>query len=222
MPPNPKPSERLSSLFLEQSCWRIEPLAGQLSCSVPSVRRYLAEVGYFSSFTHNGGWYTLRSIPRFDRDGLWFHRDIGFSRAGSLTGTLVDLTARSSAGMTAEQLGVKLRCRCHSVLVQLCRQGRLQRRKIGHSHVYLAVDPDIAALQRESLEGLAVAELPAEIAVLILVELIRNPGSSFEQLAMAISRDRGVTVKAAQIEKLFDLHGLKKTIPTAQPEPCWQ
>ncbi len=219
MPPNPKPSERLSSLFLEQPCWRIEPLAGQLSCSVPSVRRYLAEVGYSSSFTHNGGWYTLRSIPRFDRDGLWFHRDIGFSRAGSLTNTLVDLTAGSSAGMTAEQLGAKLRCRCHSVLVQLCRQGRLQRWKIGHSHIYLAVDPDIAALQRQTLEGLAVAELPAEIAVLILAELIRNPDYSFDQLAGTISRDRGVTVKAAQIEKLFDRHGLKKTIPTARQGP---
>lgn len=219
MPRNPKPSDRLSTLFLDQPCWRIEPLAGRLSCSVPSVRRYLAEVGYFSSFTHNGGWYTLRSIPRFDPDGLWFYRDIGFSRAGSLTGTVVDLTAESSAGMTAEQLGAKLRCRCHSVLVQLCRQGRLQRRKIGHSHVYLAVDPDIAALQRQSLEGLAVAELPAEIAVLILVELIRNPDSSFEQLAAAISRDKGVIVKAAQIEKLFDRHGLKKTIPTARPGP---
>ncbi len=219
MPPSPKPSERLSTLFLDQPCWRIEPLASRLSCSVPSVRRYLAQVGYFSSFTHNGGWYTLRSIPRFDRDGLWFHRDIGFSRAGSLTNTLVGLTAGSSAGMTAEQLGAKLRCRCHSVLLQLCRQGRLQRRRIGHSHVYLAVDPDIAVLQQQSLEGLAVAELPAEIAVLILVEFIRNPNSSFEQLAGAISRDRGVTVKAAQIEKLFDRHGLKKTIRTAQPGP---
>ncbi len=54
---------------------------------------------------------------------------------------------------------------------------------------------------------------------MILVELIRNPDSSFEQLAGAISRCKGVTVKAAQIEKLFDLHALKETGPTAQPEP---
>jgi hypothetical protein len=218
MPPNPKPSERLSTLFLDQPCWRIEPLAAELSYSVPSVRRFLAEVGYYSSFTHNGGWYTLRSIPRFDREGLWFYSDIGFSRAGSLTNTLVDLATRSAAGMTAEQLGAKLRCRCHSVLVQLCRQGRLQREKIGSSHVYLALDPHIAAVQRQSV-SLSVVQLPAEIAVLILVEFIRKPDSSFEQLAKAISRNKGVTVKAAQIEKLFDQHGLKKTIRTAAPKP---
>jgi len=197
----------------------IEPLAAELRYSIPSVRRFLAEIGYHGSFTHNGGWYTLRSIPRFGQDGLWFYSDIGFSRAGSLTKTLVDLTTRSTAGMTAEQLGAKLRRRCHSVLVQLCRQGRLQRQKIGHSHVYLAVDPDMAAVQRQTVESLSVIQLPAEIAVLILVEFIRNPSSSFEQLAKSISRKTRVTVKAAQIENHFDRHGLKKTIQTAAPKP---
>jgi hypothetical protein len=190
-----------------------------LSYSIPSTRRFLAEVGYYSSFTHNGGWYTLRSIPRFDTEGLWFHEDIGFSRAGSLTNALVDLTTRSAGGMSAEQLGAKLRCRCHSILVQLCRKGRLQRHKIGNSHVYLASDPHIAAIQRESAESMAVVQLPAEIAVLILVEFIRQPGSGFEQLARSISRRKGILLKAAQIEKLFDQHGLKKTIQTAPPGP---
>jgi hypothetical protein len=214
-----KVGERLSTLFLEQSCWTIEHLAAELRYSIPSVRRFLAEVGYYSSFTHNGGWYTLRSIPRFDHSGLWFYSDIGFSRAGSLTNTLVDLTIRSAAGMTAEELGAKLRCRCHSVLVQLWRQGRLQREKVGRSHVYLAIDPHIAAVQRQSVESLSVIQLPAEIAVLILVEFIRNPDSSFEQLATAISRSKSVTVKAVQIERFFDWHGLKKTTRTAVPKP---
>lgn len=219
MPLNPKPCERLSTLFLEQPCWRIDSLSAELRYSIPSVRRFLAEVGYYSSFTHNGAWYTLCSVPRFGDDGLWFYSDIGFSRAGSLTKTLMDLTTRSAAGMTAEQLGAKLRCRCHSVLVHLCRQGRLQRRKIGHSHVYLALDPHIAAVQRQSVESLSQSRLPAEIAVLILAEFIRNPESSFEQLAEALSRDKAVTVKVAHIERLFDHHGLKKTIQTAVPEP---
>lgn len=219
MPLHTKLNERLATLFLEQPCWMIEPLAVALRYSIPSVRRFLTEVGYYSSFTHNGGWYTLRSIPRFDRDGLWFYSDIGFSHAGNLTNTLVHLTTRSGAGMTAEQLGAKLRCRCHSVLVQLCRQGRLQRRKIGSSHVYLAIDPDIATVQRQTIEGLSVIQFPAEIAVLILVEFIRNPDSSFEQLAKAISRKTSVTVKAAQIERLFERYGLKKTIRTVGPKP---
>jgi hypothetical protein len=197
----------------------IEPLAAELHYSIPSIRRFLAEVGYYSSFTHNGGWYTIRSIPRFGHDGLWFYHDIGFSRAGSLTNTLVDLTTRSAAGMTAEQLGAKLRCRCHSVLVQLWRLGRLQRQKVGRSHVYLAIDPQIAAIQRQTVDSLTVIQLPAEIAVLILAEFIRNPDSNCEQLATTISRSKGVIVEAAQIERLFDQHGLKKTTRTAEPKP---
>lgn len=148
-----------------------------------------------------------------------FHSNVGFSRAGSLTHALVDLITRSSTGMSAEQLGTKLRCRCHSVLVQLCRQARLQRHRIGSSYIYFAPDPGIAAVQRQTTESLADVPLPAEIAVLILVEYIRRPDSSFEQLAKAISRDRGVIVRAAQIERLFDRHGLKKTIRIVPPKP---
>ena len=219
MSPNPKPTERLSLVFLQQPCWKIEPLATELSYSIPSVRRFLAEVGYYSSFTHNGSWYTLGSIPQFDINGLWFHNHIGFSRAGSLTNAIVELTTRSVAGMSAEQLGAKLQCRCHSVLVQLCRQGRLQRCKIGSSHIYLALDPIIAAVQRQTFESLSIVQLPAEVEVLILAEFIRKPDSSFEQLAKATSHHKGIIVKAAQIERLFYRHDLKKKIQTAHPKP---
>lgn len=221
MPSAAKPSQHLVPLFTEQPCWMIQPLAAELQYSVPSVRRFLAEVGYHSSFTHNGGWYTLRSIPRFGRDGLWFYHDIGFSRAGSLTNTLVDLTTRSSAGMTAEQLGEKLHCRCHSVLVQLCRHERLQRQKLGRSYVYISVDPPTAAIQRQTMamQSLPPAQLPAEIAVLVLAEFIRNPKSDFEQLARALACSKSVTLEAAQIERLFEQHGLKKTMRTLAPRP---
>ncbi len=213
-------NQRLLSLFRKQACWMIEPLATEMKYSIPSVRRFLAEVGYFSSFTHNGRWYTLQSIPHFDKDGLWFHRDIGFSRSGSLTSTLIDLTTRSPAGMTAETLGGKLQVRCHGVLVQLCRNGRLQRQKIGRSHVYYSVDSSIAGAHRQAMGSRSLpAQLPAEIAVLILVEFIHNPDSSFQDLARTISRKIHVAINAAQIQWFFDQHGLKKTAQTRQPPP---
>ena len=199
----------------------IEPLATQLHYSIPSVRRFLTETGYYSSFTHNGGWYTLRSIPRFSRDGLWFYNDIGFSRAGSLTKTLIDLTTRSPAGLSAEQLGEKLRCRCHSVLVHLYRQGRLQREKQGRSYLYFAAELQTAVRQRQALakQHLPVTQLPAEIAILLLVEFIRSPESTFDQLAKKIGHSQNVTINVAQIERFFEQHGLKKTTQTGGPAP---
>jgi hypothetical protein len=56
-----------------------------------SVFRRLREVGYRSSYTHAGRYYTLLDIPRFDERGLWFHQDVGFSRFGTLKSTLIAL-----------------------------------------------------------------------------------------------------------------------------------
>jgi hypothetical protein len=216
-----KVNEQLATIFAKQPCWMIEPLATELNYSIPSVRRFLAAIGYYSSFTHNGRWYTLRSIPNFNRDGLWFHHEIGFSRTGSLTKTLISLTANSPAGITAEQLGKKLHCRCHTVLVQLCRKKKLQRQKIGRSFIYLATDFRTAARQRQALsvDSSQLEELPAEIAILILVEFIRNPEAGFAQLATTIKRGAKVTIEVTQIERLFQRYSLKKTMLTAEQPP---
>jgi len=215
------PKQHLASLFGQNLCWMIQPLAAEMRYSIPSVRRFLAEVGYYSSFTHNGAWYTLRSIPRFGRNGLWFYRNIGFSRAGSLTKTLIMLVTESPAGMSAEMLGETLRCRCHGILVNLWRKGNIQREKIGRRRIYFAADPHKADRQRQawSAQHPPKVRFSAEIAVLVLAEFIRSPDSSFDQLAEKISQSKKVTVSPEQIEHLFDQHGLKKMMQTAGREP---
>ena len=204
--------QHISSIFEKQSCWMIKPLAVKLDYSIRSVQRFLTAVGYYRSFTHNGGWYTLRSIPKFDRDGLWFYNDIGFSRAGNMTDTLVELTCKSPQGITAEELGEKLHCRCHSVLVRLIRDAKLQRWKKGRSNIYIAKDADITVIQKKATTVPDI-KLPAEIAVLVLVQFINDPGLSFVQLAKSISQSNKVAVSAAQIETLFSRLGVKKTPP---------
>jgi hypothetical protein len=203
-------TQRLVSAFKRQKCWLIEPLAKQINYSIPSARRFLTKIGYYSSFTHNGKWYTLASIPRFKQDGLWFHKKIGFSREGSLTLTLVRLTEQSQMGLTAEQIGEKLQCRCHAVLVKLYREGRLQRQKCGRSYVYLAADAQTASAQRLAIPKAHTARLPAEMAVLVLAEFIRTPEAEIHQLAKTISRRTGVLIKSEQVQMLFEQHGFKK------------
>lgn len=204
-------NQRLVLAFKAQKCWMIEPLSRQLNYSIPSVRRFLARAGYYSSFTHNGRWYTLASIPNFGREGLWFHKEIGFSNAGSLTRTLVSLIERSPGGMTADQLGEKLRCRCHAVLVKLYRKGRVQRQKYGRSYLYLAVDPDTASQQLQIFQKPKALLLPAQIAVMVLVEFIHSPEAGFRKLANTVSRRTGAVIEADQIQALFERYGLKKT-----------
>jgi len=74
-----------------------------------------------------------------------------------------------------------------------------------------------AARQQVFLLFLLEATFSSEMAVLILAEFIRSPDSSFEQLSEKISRIKNVIVNPQQIERLFDQHGLKKTMETAVP-----
>lgn len=202
--------QRLISAFEQQKCWTIASLARQMNYSIPSVRRLLAKSGYYSSITHNGRWYTLASIPYFGHDGLWFHQGIGFSCAGSLTQTLVSLIERSPAGMTAEQVGEKLKCRCHTILVKLYRKDRLQRQKYGRSYIYLAGDAQTAGEQFRAMQTQYADQLPAEIAVLVLAEFIRIPDSGFRQLVKAIFQRTGIIIKVEQVQTLFKQYGFKK------------
>lgn len=216
-----QPNQKILALFSDQPCWQLETLAKHLKYSTRSIQRYLGKVGYHRSFTHNGRWYTLHRIPVFNHDGLWFSDDIGFSKAGNLNNTLIKLTTNSFAGLTAEALGKKLHTRCHTLLVQLYRRGKLQREKVGPSYVYLAADPHIAESQRQALAGqnLPATSVPTEIAVWVFVEFIQNPKASFEQLAVILKTNRQVTITARQIQRVFTQYGVKKTPPTAAQRP---
>ena len=97
----------------------------------------------------------------------------------------------------------------------------MQRQKIGRSFIYLAADFRTATRQRQALsvDSSQPEELPAEIAILILVEFIRNPGAGFAQLATTIKRGAKVTIEVTQIERLFRRYSLKKTMLTAEQPP---
>lgn len=44
----------------------------------------MKELGYLTSYSHRGRFYTLREIARFDANGLWSHDLAWFSRHGAL------------------------------------------------------------------------------------------------------------------------------------------
>jgi len=82
--------ETLRKLVKKRSVFDLDALFDALGTrSRMTVFRRLQQVGYLSSFTHGGRFYTLENIPQFDEFGLWFHRDIGFSQAGTLKETVV-------------------------------------------------------------------------------------------------------------------------------------
>ena len=196
----------------------LEELKQELQSSVRTIRRRLQAWGALASFNHNSRFYTLPELPQFDEQGLWFHRQIGFSSHGHLPQTIVALVLQSPGGLTAAELGQHLRLDPRSFLWQFHQQPSLQREKHQGSYVYFAADPALAARQK-ALRSVAVAPVPlpsAEESIAVLVRTIQNPGHSPEQLAADL-HSAYPHLSAPSIVALFEHHHLtlKKTPPSA-------
>jgi methylphosphotriester-DNA--protein-cysteine methyltransferase len=208
------PPAPLLRLWQRKKVLTLAEILQRLDRSVRTVRRHLHAWKCLASFNQNGRFYTLPAIPQFDPQGLWFHGDIGFSAHGHLPQTLVALVAQAPAGLTAAELGQRLRLDPRSFLWQFHQHPGLQRQKHQGRFVYLAAQPRQAKAQlarRAKPEVTPALPAPAE-AVEILVRAIQHPGWSPERLSRAL-RTSHPHLTADTVRSLFAHHGLtlKKT-----------
>ncbi len=205
---------QLAELFRQEKCYTIEELSYHLDYSLISIRRFLKAIGYYSSFTHNSRWYTLQSIPSFDRNGVWFYQDIGFCKHGNLNQAILRFIDRSLQGLTAKDLFNILSVPCHPVLNQMYKKKRVDRFSTPKGFAYLSVSERKKRLQLERLQVSTPSRetegLNPQTAVYILVEFIKNPEASFLELSVAV-RKKGAEVSQREIAQLFKDYDLKKT-----------
>ena len=182
-----------------------------------TIFRVLSAVGYLTSYSHSGRYYTLKRIPRFDSRGIWLHRGIGFSAQGTLRAAVTDLVEKSPAGQTHSELQELLHLRVHDTLRLLVHGHTLSRKPFRDAYVYLSAKPKRASTQWVQRQQLAAAPSPAELepsrVIDVLVDLIRHPSDD----ASAVSRRLqalGHTVTAAEAESIFLRYDLKKTAPS--------
>jgi hypothetical protein len=214
MKPIPDAATRLLRRWRRQKVITLNELIAGLKASVRTLRRRLHEWQALASFNHNSRFYTLPDIPQFDAHGLWFYRDIGFSRHGHLPQTIVALVQQSPAGLSAAELGQRLRLDPRSFLWQFHDHPALQREQVQGHYVYFAADPAVAARQKVARHA-APPQTPlpsAAQAIAILVAAIQHPRSSPEDWAARV-RPAHPHVTPEAIRALFTHHGLtlKKT-----------
>ena len=214
MAQNDKPKHHLIELFDQRKCYTIDQLHSAMDYSLISIRRFLKEIGYYSSFTHNSKWYTLKTIPSFTKSGIWFYKDIGFSKHGNLNQTILHFVDRSTKGLTAREVLDILSVPCHPVLNQMYKKKRIDRFNTHGSFHYLSMAEKTKRLQLMRLQTLippkSIERIAPQTAVYVLVEFIKNPGASFLQLSTAVGK-RGVKAPQRAIAQLFKDHDLKKT-----------
>jgi hypothetical protein len=135
------PADKLVSLLHNQKIATMPQLKDVLGTSVTyTVLRKLFSLGYRSSYSHGGAYYTLDSIAQYDELGLWSYGEVHFSRQGTLLNTAQVLVTRSPAGYQAPELEAVLRVATKDALRQLAQAERLFRRKWEGRFLYCAQD----------------------------------------------------------------------------------
>lgn len=198
----------------------LEDLCRTVRRSGRTVFRALEKLGYHSSYSHAGRYYTLRTVPRFDGRGLWFCGEVRFSAHGTLRATIVVLIKQAPAGHTHEELEVILGLRVHDTLRSLVEAKQIGRERIEAVYVYVDSDPGRAAEQLERRRRPARAEPgggaptpppPLDLArvVDVLLAVIHAPRDDARTIAARL-RAAGLAVEVEQVEAVFAQYALGK------------
>jgi len=195
----------------------INALSSLLNSSIKTARRRLKLWKAYTSYNENGRYYTLPNIPEFDENGLWVYRKIHFSRYGNLKLTTINLIKCSRAGLDAAEMSDLLGISVRSFLTALQKHPDLKREKIQGRFVYFAAAKEVYIKQKDCRAGMTrIKQLPSDLdAILILVETIKHPQLSIEDLSKKI-RKNNCNVTPESIRNLFTYHGLTvKKMPEA-------
>jgi len=165
------------------------------------------------SYDHNGGYFSLKKLATFNSYGIWEYNNIHFSKFGTLKNTLVAIINNSSHGMDASQIRDVLGMDTRSFLFQYKDVSGIKREKIGSNYVYFSSDQQQFSEQllKRKLDSQALAQPPLKgsAAISVLVEAIKHPGYTSEQLSGHLYK-QGTKIKPKVIQSFFAFYGIEK------------
>lgn len=208
-------------IFGKEKVMTLKQLADLLHSCDRTAQRHLKQWHAYTSYNQNGRYYTLPDIPRFDKNGLWRFKGIFFSRYGNLRKTITVLVDNSPTGFTVAEAGKILGLSLSSFMAQSRNIQQLRKEKIDNIFVYFSSDEESFFKQRqkrkEGIERTKLIKLPTDAeGIIILVERIKNPHLSIEQLSIRLGK-KGYRIKAEVIRDFFEHHGLLKKILDIPP-----
>lgn len=212
-------NEEILNVFKKETVMTLKQLTALLNCSRRTTQRRLLQWGTYTSYNHNGRFYVLSSSAKFEENGLWKYKGICFSRNGNLKQTINALLHQSSEGFTVGEISKLVGVSLSSFLAQSCYFEQLRREKIDGRFVYFSSDETTFTNQKQKRQEIGyrikLTRLPTDTeAIIILVEKIKHPDVSIEQLSKKLNQ-KGHPIKTESIRNLFESHGLeKKTMVT--------
>lgn len=187
----------------------IDNLASLLNSSIKTARRRLKLWQAITSYNMNGRYYTLPGIADFDSHGLWQYRQVRFSQHGNLKNTIIALVNQSKAGLDAAEASDLLGISVRSFLSSLQKHPDFKREKMQRRFVYFSTVQKEYIKQKECRYAMTrTIQLPSYIeAIAILVETIKNPDLSIDELAGKLQQ-KNYRISSESIQNLFNYHGL--------------
>jgi hypothetical protein len=200
--------------FRRQKIITVAQLVKLLTCSVITARRRLKKWKTYTSINQNGRYYTLPQIPVFDDNGLWRYRTVLFSKYGNLTQTIVAMIGASTKGLSAIQIADILNLAPNSSFISRFKNvPGVKREKHQGRFVYFSDQPEIYNRQKDLwFETEDTADFPTDAqGIIILVQLIKHPSVSIDQLTQQVSR-KDKPIDSDSVRRFLQLHGLLKKI----------
>jgi hypothetical protein len=135
-------SRVLRKLLRAQKIASMSELKESLGTNVDvTVFRKLAELGYRTSYSNRGQYYTLEQTPEFDGWGLWSFRSVYFSECGTLRATAEALVDESEKGFFATELEALLHVEVKGCLRKLVAEQAISREKVCGRYLYCSGNP---------------------------------------------------------------------------------
>ncbi len=208
--------ENVENHFIEKNVLTLQNLSRFLSVSVRTVQRTIRPLGTIRSYDHNGRYFSLKKLARFNSMGIWEYNNIHFSKFGTLKNTLAAIINNSDQGLDAAQIKDVLGVDTRSFLYQYKDISGIKREKVGSHYVYFSSEPRQFSKQlsnrKQSLASMAQAPLEGTAAISVLVETIKYPDFTFEQLSKYLGK-QGIRIKPEVIKDFFLFYGIEKKTP---------
>ena len=174
-----------------------------------TVFRNLRKLGYLSSYSHAGRYYTLLDIPKFDRRGLWQFRDTCFSRYGTLKATIRHLVENDEAGYTHRELKSLLNIRVQNTINDLLKAGEIGREMTDGVSLYYNSQPEIAQKQLAQRQIGSDVKLDPYLIIRVLLRVIHEAERDPMDIFRALQAD-GISITIEETEEIFKRFDLKK------------
>lgn len=202
--------------FTHQKVAKITAIKESLKTSSrTTVFRLLSKIGYQTSYSHAGSYYTLGDIPKFDADGLWSYRGALFSKHRTLRATILHRIDTGPAGHTDLELRASLGLRVRDALLDLVQAKQIGRAKLDECYLYVSVDQTRARAQiAQRRRFLSVQPTPAPVPELeavidVLLAVIHQPKAGPAEV-VSILRRQNRTLSREQVEAVFARYDLGK------------